>query len=593
MPIVKLDAYTIEQIAAGEVIESPVSVVKELVENSIDAGSKNIVVEIKNGGKTYIRVTDDGGGIASDDIRLAFEKHATSKIRNFSDLYDVYSLGFRGEALASIVSVSNLVAISKTDEEEVGKKIEFKNNKANISSIATNKGTSIIVSDLFSNLPVRKKFLKTDIAETNAVSKLMYSLAIGYKNIAFKYIKDNRIEFTTYANDPLDLKISNLLDSNLKDNLIEISSRNQVYELDGFISSPNYYRGSRTLQYIYVNNRLIDSSLIVNTIEKEYRSLIPNGRFPAFVIFINTNPKNLDINVHPNKRIIKFNYEDELIDLIEKGIRKLLKDDSKPSEIIINKKEKKELPDLSNYQSLLDSYKSFDIVKEENTSYESNDFFDENKKIDIVEEYSFINKNDKKDIFNEKLVSNKPSYLYLASIFNRYSIFKKSINEIMIMDHRRADEAIKFNIFIEQMKDKSIDSQLLLKPIIINLKANDKEIFDQKKDFILNLGFDINQIGENQIIIRSVPQLFDIPENESFFYDILDLDFNNKNEIFYKSIIKYIRANAFRKGHKIGETEAIQLLNELFTLDNPYKSYDGKSTILIVDDDSLENFFER
>ncbi|WP_297281099.1 DNA mismatch repair endonuclease MutL [uncultured Anaerococcus sp.] len=593
MPIVKLDAYTIEQIAAGEVIESPVSVVKELVENSIDAGSKNIVVEIKNGGKTYIRVTDDGGGIASDDIRLAFEKHATSKIRNFSDLYDVYSLGFRGEALASIVSVSNLVAISKTDEEEVGKKIEFKNNKANISSIATNKGTSIIVSDLFSNLPVRKKFLKTDIAETNAVSKLMYSLAIGYKNIAFKYIKDNRIEFTTYANDPLDLKISNLLDSNLKDNLIEISSRNQVYELDGFISSPNYYRGSRTLQYIYVNNRLIDSSLIVNTIEKEYRSLIPNGRFPAFVIFINTNPKNLDINVHPNKRIIKFNYEDELIDLIEKGIRKLLKDDSKPSEIIINKKEKKELPDLSNYQSLLDSYKSFDIVKEENTSYESNDFFDENKEIDIFEEYSFINKNDKKDISNEKLVSNKPSYLYLASIFNRYSIFKKSRNEIMIMDHRRADEAIKFNIFIEQMQDKSIDSQLLLKPIIINLKANDKEIFDQKKDFILNLGFDINQIGENQIIIRSVPQLFDIPENESFFYDILDLDFNNKNEIFYKSIIKYIRANAFRKGHKIGETEAIQLLNELFTLDNPYKSYDGKSTILIVDDDSLEHFFER
>ncbi|MDU2353939.1 MAG: DNA mismatch repair protein MutL, partial [Anaerococcus sp.] len=266
-----------------------------------------------------------------------------------------------------------------------------------------------------------------------------------------------------------------------------------------------------------------------------------------------------------------------------------------PAEITNKKIENKQIPDLSNYQNLLDSYKSFNIVKEDAKLYENDDFFNEDKKIISSNKQSF-NNNDYTKIKSDQqksLLEGKSSYLYLTSIFGKYSLFKKSEDEIIVLDHRRADEAIKYNEFIKNMSNKSVSSQILLEPIIINLKANDKDKFDNKKESIMDLGFDIDQIGESQIIIRSIPQIFDIPESESFFYDILDIDFKNKNEIFYKNIGKFIRSNIFRKGHNINKDESINLLNELFKLDNPYKTNDGKLTLLVLNKDSLENFFER
>ena len=597
MPIIKLDDRTIEQIAAGEVIESPVSVVKELVENSIDAGAKNIVVEIKKGGKSYIRVTDDGRGIANDQMRLAFEKHTTSKIKDFSDLYDIYSLGFRGEALASIVTISQLQAISKTENDPVGKKLEFLNTNIKESSIATNNGTSIEVMNLFSNVPVRKKFLKSDIAESNAISKLMYSLAIGYSDLSIKYIKDGRVEFKTNSNELLDIRISNLLDENLKDNLIKINSSDSIYKIEGFISSSNYYRGSRNLQYLYVNNRLIDSSLITKTIEKEYKSLIPQGRFPAIFFFLSTNPKNLDVNVHPNKRTIKFNYEDELIKQIENTIHQALRENIIPNSINIAEKKDNSIPDLSNYQNLLDSYSGFNIVREEKESYEEkNDFFDTDKKIDIErnENTKFISKDniDTKKI-KEKSFLEENTFLYLTSIFDRYSLFKANNNKLYLIDHRRADQAIKFQKYLKDIKESQIVSQILLEPLIINLKVDDRFQYESKKDFIASLGFDIEAFGENQIIVRAVPQLFEYAENDSLIMDLIDMDIKEKNEVFYKKFYKLIKETSFRKGHTINKQTAGQLINDLFMLDNPFKSYDGKTVILELDEDTLEKYFDR
>lgn len=597
MPIIKLDDRTIEQIAAGEVIESPVSVVKELVENSIDAGAKNIVVEIKKGGKSYIRVTDDGRGIANDQMRLAFEKHTTSKIKDFSDLYDIYSLGFRGEALASIVTVSQMQAISKTKNDPVGKKLEFLNTNIKESSIATNNGTSIEVMNLFSNVPVRKKFLKSDIAESNAISKLMYSLAIGYNSLSLKYIKDGRVEFKTNANEPLDIRISNLLDENLKDNLIEINSSGSIYKIEGFISSSNYYRGSRNLQYLYVNNRLIDSSLITKIIEKEYKSLIPQGRFPAIFLFLSTKPKNLDVNVHPNKRTIKFNYEDELIKQIENTIHQALRENISPNSINIAEKKDNSIPDLSNYQNLLDSYSGFNIVREEKESYEEkNDFFDTDKKIDIESDKNkrFVSRdNIKTEILKERSFLEENTFLYLTSIFDRYSLFKANNNKLYLIDHRRADQAIKFQKYLKDIKESQIVSQILLEPLIINLKVDDRFQYESKKDFIASLGFDIEDFGENQIIVRAVPQLFEHAENDSLIMDLIDMDIIEKNEVFYKKLYKLIKETSFRKGHTINKQTAEQLINDLFMLDNPFKSYDGKTVILELNEDTLEKYFDR
>lgn len=597
MPIRKLDQYTIEQIAAGEVIESPFSVVKELVENSIDAKAKNITVEIKNGGKTYIRVTDDGSGIDKDDLKLAFEKHTTSKIVHFEDLYDIYSLGFRGEALSTIVSVANVRAITKTSDANIGSKIEFTNNKITESSIATNTGTSIEVLNIFANLPARYKFMKSDLAESNAITKLMYSLALGYNNIGFKYIKDDRLEFKTTANESLDLRIYNLLDDNLKDELIEIDANNEIYSINGFISSSNYYRASRSLQYLYVNNRLVDSPLIINTIENEYRTYIPNGRFPALFLFVSTNPKNLDINVHPNKRTIKFIYEDDLLSLLRECIYKSLSENMYPNKITIDENKDNSLLDFSDYASVLEKYQNSSLVKENKSSYEENNFFEnkdkklyevDDKKLESHDNYK-LPSND----FNTISFTEEKSYSYLTSLFSRYSLFACSNGNIILVDNRRADEAILYNNFIKELEDGAVSQQLLLEPVVINLKANDKLKFIDKRDDLLGLGFDIDLIAEDKVLIRSIPQLFDNDTYGNFFYGLLDLDLQDRGDIFYKNIRKYIKSKSFRKGNKLGEIEARKYLDDLLNLDNPYKTYDGKAIIIELTDKDLERYFER
>lgn len=612
MTILKLDDKTIEKIAAGEVIESPVSIVKELVENSIDAGADSITVEIKNGGKTYIRVTDNGSGISKNEIELAFSKHATSKIRDFNDLYDIYSLGFRGEALASIVSVSEVTAISKTKDEMVGTKINFNNGEKTLTSIATNVGTSIVVKDLFRDIPVRRRFLKSDIVESNHISKLMYAIAIGYPEISFKFIKNENIEFSTIKNEDIKIRIAKLLDDKLEDHLIKISDNNEIYNLDGFISNNNYYRGNRSLQYIYINNRLVESELIRDRIEIAYRGNIPNGRFPVFFLYIKTNPKNIDINVHPNKRVIKFSYEDQLIDLIDSSISKFINASYGVKEISIKENNKNDLMDFSDYAQILNNYNNtqslvkessfeniYDTDKNESyDDYEDNSFFNSKTELSFEEEEKYVEEGLNKGKIIEKTFDEN-SYIedfeylnYKCSIFARYSIFERK-NKLFILDHRRATEKINFNKFLNQFENKTIDEQLLLDPLIINLSKFDIDRFSEKKDIINRLGFDAEIIGDRSIIIRSVPFIFSIPEEDKFFYDLLDLDYSRDTDYLYKKLRKLNLSLSFRKGDKINEEEAYELISKLKVLENPYTTYDGKAVLVKIDEKDVEKYFER
>lgn len=612
MTILKLDDKTIEKIAAGEVIESPVSIVKELVENSIDAGADSITVEIKNGGKTYIRVTDNGSGISKNEIELAFSKHATSKIRDFNDLYDIYSLGFRGEALASIVSVSEVTAISKTKDEMVGTKINFNNGEKTLTSIATNVGTSIVVKDLFRDIPVRRRFLKSDIVESNHISKLMYAIAIGYPEISFKFIKNENIEFSTIKNEDIKIRIAKLLDDKLEDHLIKISDNNEIYNLDGFISNNNYYRGNRSLQYIYINNRLVESELIRDRIEIAYRGNIPNGRFPVFFLYIKTNPKNIDINVHPNKRVIKFSYEDQLINLIDSSISKFINASYGVKEISIKENNKNDLMDFSDYAQILNNYNNtqslvkessfeniYDTDKNESyDDYEDNSFFNSKTELSFEEEEKYVEEGLNKGKIIEKTFDEN-SYIedfeylnYKCSIFARYSIFERK-NKLFILDHRRATEKINFNKFLNQFENKTIDEQLLLDPLIINLSKFDIDRFSEKKDIINRLGFDAEIIGDRSIIIRSVPFIFSIPEDDKFFYDLLDLDYSRDTDYLYKKLRKLNLSLSFRKGDKINEEEAYELISKLKVLENPYTTYDGKAVLVKIDEKDVEKYFER
>ncbi len=590
MAIIQLDKDTVEKIAAGEVIESPLSIIKELVENSIDAGSKNITVEIKNGGKNYIRVTDDGCGISREDIGLAFKKHATSKISRFDDLYSISSLGFRGEALPSISSVSKVVAISKTEDDKIGSKIEFVNSKSKITSIATNRGTSIIVEDLFYNMPARRKFLKSDLAESNKISRLMYAFAIGYEEISFKYIKDERVQFQSKANYDLKYRVSDLLDSLLEENLIDFEAKNESYTIKGAIALPNYYRGNRSLQYIFVNDRLIENDEITKNIEYQYQSLIPHGRFPAFFIFIYTNPKNIDVNIHPNKKVIKFSYEDELLDLLSENLRNLLKSNKEIKGLDIKEKQSEDILDFTDYKAILDKYSPADmVVKEEEENYgvdKPGSFFDDNTKLEldniikeeIIEEKSFI-----KDI-------DIPTYK--TSIFKRYSVFEDK-DKVYILDHRKAQEKIKMTKFIKDFNNKSIDRQQILNPIRINLSKIDIDKFQNKKDIFNRLGFDIELISDTSLIIRELPLIFEIPQDDKFFYEILDLEFEDNKGIIYQDLRRLVKNISFRKGHVINKNEAEELYKNLMKEENPYKNYDGKPTIISIEEKDLERYFER
>lgn len=593
MSIIKLDKDTVEKIAAGEVIESPLSIIKELVENSIDAGSRNITVEIKNGGKSYIRVTDDGVGIAREDIDLAFQKHATSKISKFDDLYTIASLGFRGEALPSIASVSKVVAISKTEDSEIGTKLDLTTKKNKKSSIATNKGTNIIVEDLFYNMPARRKFLKSDMAEANKISKLMYAFAIGYKNISFKYIKDDRIQFQSNPNLNLKLKISDLLDNLLEENLIELHAKNSSYKITGEIGLPNYYRGNRSMQYIFVNDRLVEDEEITKIIEDQYQGLIPQGRFPAFFIFIYTDPKNIDVNIHPNKKLVKYSYEDELLELIIDNVKNLLKAKQEIQSINIKENKKDEFLDFTDYKAILDKYSPTNtLVREDEEAYDNeieaknSNFFDSNKEFD----FEFLKEDEK--VNEDSFLEDIEIPTYKTSIFRRYSIFEDQ-DRVFILDHRKAQEKIKMSEFLKDFKANKVASQLLLEPIRMHLNKIDVERFETKHSLFQRLGFDVELISENSILIREIPMIFNQPENDKFFYEILDLDNNISDELITSRLRKLVKSLSFRKGYTINKNEAIELYKNLMKEENPYNTYDGNATIISLEDKDLEKYFER
>ncbi len=306
-----LDEKTIEKIAAGEVIERPASIVKELIENSLDAGAKNIIVEIRDGGKSYIRITDDGSGINDEDLELAFKRHSTSKITSLDDLYSITSLGFRGEALSSVSHVARVEVMTKSGSSLSGLNASIEEGSVVSKEIVgTPKGTTMIVRDLFYNLPVRKNFLKSSLVESNQIVDIVYKIALGNMDVSFKLIRDNKVVLKTSRNNKALDHIYSILGREFRDNMVNISLEDNDISINGYISNNKLYRSNRSHQYIYVNGRYIDNKSIRDTIERNYKSIIPLNRFPAFIVFIDIDPKVIDINIHPTKQEIKFVDED-------------------------------------------------------------------------------------------------------------------------------------------------------------------------------------------------------------------------------------------------------------------------------------------
>lgn len=594
-----LDEETITKIAAGEIIERPASVVKELVENSIDASSQNIIVEIKGGGKDYIRVTDDGTGIDENQVELAFIRHSTSKISNIDDLNNIYSLGFRGEALASISMVSKVETITRTRNSTKGIRVFIDNGKiVDKQVIGCPIGTSMILRELFYNVPVRRKFLKQETAEANYVSDILYKLALGNPNISFKYIKDDKLILKTPGTNDIVSNIYSILGKEFIDNLLELNYKDSNLKIKGYISKNSFYRGNRRHQYIFVNKRWVKNYEITKTIEDCYKSMIPINKFPIFILFIDIDPSNIDVNIHPTKEEVKFVDQfriNELINiLVRENIDKVV---TIPKVEIIQLK----MPNVQPINFLDKNYLEDDTDKFSNV----NDEFKEMKIMSREEsnqEYLAV-QNDlcKNDLYecdsNLKLTQILNDVKIVGVLFNTYIILENTSNDnFYILDQHAAHERIMYEQYKKEYEDEKVVTQKLILPEVIDLTNDERELVKENKDLFYRLGFEIEEFGINSLAIRGVPLIFGVPKPKELFFDILDnikSNIKSSYDVKLEKIMKIACTNAIKGGDRIANIEIEELLAQLVKTENPYTCPHGRPTIIDISRQELEKRFKR
>lgn len=604
-----LDNITIQKIAAGEVIERPASIIKELVENSLDANSKNIIVEINNGGKTYIRVTDDGDGIDEEDIPLAFQRHTTSKLRKIDDLYSILTLGFRGEALASISAVSRVEVLTKTKNSQAGihALIEEEEIKS-IDLVGSPKGTTMIIKDLFYNLPVRKKFLKSDLAEGNSISNMFYKLALGNYNSSFKLIRDNKIVLKTSGNGDIKENIYSILGKDITKGLIALESDFEGLSIKGYISNNSLYRSNRSHQYLYINGRYIVNYGISSAIEHHYKSLIPLNRYPVFILYVDMDPGKIDVNIHPTKQEVKFTNKDDITGIISNVIKDALvpKINIPTFQVKEEKKKKEELPNLFQMSKdkeasiLVRDYSNIDlgddIVENKLISEESQtDLF-----LDIEDIYNGYKVNNTNDVIPENVEIKKrnlPEIIPIGILFDTYILGEDRINEkLYFIDQHAAHERIMYERYRQEFEKEAINIQQLLAPEIIELTNAECSYLTENLDYFEKMGFELEKFGPSSYAIRGVPFLFGKPNVKNLFLDLLDnldKDIKNSFETRLDKLMKLACTSAIKAGDKISSIEIQGLLKDLAKCENPYSCPHGRPTIMEMTKRDIEKQFLR
>lgn len=609
-----LDNITIQKIAAGEVIERPSSIVKELIENSLDANSNNITIEIKDGGKSYIRVTDDGDGIEDDDLNLAFKRHSTSKLSTAEDLYKIRSLGFRGEALASISHVSKVEVMTKTKNAVGG--IHAIVEEGEIISkevIGCPKGTTLIVKDLFYNLPVRKEFLKSDLIESNQISDIVYKVALGNLNTSFKFIRDNKVVLKTSKNNDMKTHIYSILGREFSNNLIPIDFEEHGIHLHGYISNNNLYRSNRNHQYIYINGRYINNINISNIIESHYKSLIPLNRFPCFVLFIELDPSTIDVNIHPTKQEIKFANQSEIFTVMDKAIKNILYPSLSVPKVSFKEpleRAKTEEPPLLLIQGnnnikediiIKDLTRESIFVKE--SPKESTEIYMEMKNEFLIAENTNNEKIASNDI-DEIIVDDSSTDIKnilsdiepMGIIFNTYILAEDKLNQkLYFIDQHAAHERVMYEKYLEEYKKENIIAQQLLSPEVVELTNSEMHDFIENVSVFRSLGFDVEEFGNNSVVIRSVPLIFGSPNVRELFYDLLDNINNIKSNYDTKleKIMKIACTKAVKSGDHISRIEVLSLLEQLKGCNNPHSCPHGRPTVLEMSKTDIEKAFLR
>ncbi len=568
--IVLLDDLTINQIAAGEVIEGPASVVKELVENSIDANSTRIEIEVKNGGKTFIRVSDNGKGIDYDDIDIAFERHATSKIRSSQDLSKVLTMGFRGEALASIASISEVTLSSKKESSNQGYTYTVKGNKKGIiEECQCQNGTNIVVKDLFYNVPVRYKFLKNDNSEFQKIKKVVIRLALANLNVSFKLINESKLVLKTSGNSKIQDAVYEIFGKDIASNLIEVDFSYQNMKIRGVVGNSRIEMPYRKNEIFFVNNRSVENEILTDGVEQAFKGALKIGKFPFAILNLEISPQLIDMNIHPTKKEIKFQNEEDVFKIVYQAVKEALlkeeflgKDETRNSEEIRQEyvqRQESYLP--ANY--LL---KRIQKTKEE-------------KSLEI-----------KPQMVNTK---NKLDYKFIGVVFKTFIIIEIN-DELYFIDQHAAHERVLY----EQVKDsynsgKKPETQMLIIPTILPLKPAEVELVKDNIEIFEKVGFQIEDFGNNTIKISGVPSIAYNLDSTTIFQDTLkeltSFSRTTKQEIENKFVATVACKAAVKAGMVLTFKEIDTLLQELWSLPNPYTCPHGRPTTIKYSKEEILN----
>ncbi|MEI3510269.1 DNA mismatch repair endonuclease MutL [Anaerostipes sp.] len=635
-----LDQKTIDNIAAGEVIERPASVVKELVENAVDANANAITVEIKDGGMTLIRVTDNGIGIPKDQVKTAFLRHATSKIRSVEDLLSVSSLGFRGEALSSISAVAQVELVTKTAESFSGVSYKiYGGEEEAFDDIGAPDGTTFLVKNLFYNTPARRKFLKSATTEAGYVEQMMVHIALSHPKISFKFIHNNKNKIYTSGNGKVKDIIYHIYGRDVAGALIPVQAQSEDVKVTGFVAKPYVSRGNRNYESYFINGRYIKSSIIYKAIEEGYRTFTMKHRYPFVCLDFKINQELLDVNVHPTKMEIRFRNGREIYELVVDTVKEALLQKDLVQDVLRETPKKKEQPKTKEVkkpepfevnrrkeetQKMDQTMKDFAKMRQSQTNQQGHRAKPEGMKQDRLKSessqtakkptYAGLNYNTQKKEFpqykTDELSSNqmtlredpvfsvqaRPDRKILGQLFKTYWLIEYE-DQLFIMDQHAAHEKVNYERLMKNFKEKEIYSQRLEPPMVVTVSMMEAEALERYKDAFAGLGFTIESFGGNEYCIREVPaNLYGIGERD-LFMELLDAVSQENGTMDTEVIASKIATMACKmsiKGNqRISLMEVEHLLDELMKLENPYQCPHGRPTIIKMSKYEIDKKFKR
>ena len=610
-----LNQETIDKIAAGEVVERPCSVVKELVENAIDAGSTAITVEIKEGGISFIRITDNGCGIERDQVAVAFYRHSTSKIRSAEDLLTVKSLGFRGEALSSISAVARVELITKTYDELTGTRYVIEGSKElSNEEIGAPDGTTFIVKDLFYNVPARRKFLKTAQTEGSYISDMVEKLALSHPDISFKFINNNQTKLHTSGNGNRKDIIYHIFGREISSSLLEVKHECEYFKVEGFIGKPVITRGNRNYENYFINGRYVKSNILSRAIEEAYKSFLMQHQYPFTVLYF-TFFSELDVNVHPTKMELRFDNNNEIYVELCDTIYAILSHkemipevpvDSTPAPKKIVHEYKEPIPEpfekrrinevraaesRSVYgQSVTSTVKNYSATEPAAKAPETSTAYEPAQVVTGTQQTL----GDYDKVFLTE--SSKKQFSIIGQLFKTYWLIEFE-DKLYIIDQHAAHEKVLYEKTMARLANKDFTSQRISPPIVMTLDARECEMLEKYRAQIEQFGYEVEHFGGKEYMISAIPDnLFNI-DMKDLFIEMLD-DFSNATgrqtpDIITEKVASMSCKAAVKGNDKLTLPEINKLIDELLSLDNPYNCPHGRPTIISMSKYEIEKKFKR